>query len=134
MHGMDEKETKMSFNITTDTLKNIAGYSSNPTVVNGLVEHLPNVMRQYDINSKQRVAHFLGMLALVSNNFASLEDPNGDLYENRRDLGNVKKGDGNIFKNRGLIKIVGRNEYKRMGDILGLDLENNPQQIGRAHV
>ncbi|MEQ1624980.1 MAG: glycoside hydrolase family 19 protein, partial [Sediminibacterium sp.] len=42
-------------------------------------------------------------------------------------LGNTESGDGKRFKGRGAIQLTGRANYKKYGQLLGLDLENNPK-------
>ena len=49
----------MSFKITADNLKRIAGSHGNSSVINALVEHLPEVMDKYNIDTLNRAAHFL---------------------------------------------------------------------------
>jgi hypothetical protein len=49
-----------------------------------------------------------------------------NLYENRKDLGNVNPGDGAKFCGRGFIQITGRWDYAHFGSEIGKDLENNP--------
>ena len=49
-----------------------------------------------------------------------------NLYENRKDLGNVNPGDGAKFCGRGFIQITGRWDYAHFGAEIGKDLENNP--------
>jgi len=44
-------------------------------------------------------------------------------------LGNTQDGDGSKFKGRGLIQLSGRENYQKVGDILGLDLVNNPELV-----
>ena len=118
----------MKYEITSDLLKRIAGASGNKKVIDGLVQYLPDVMDEYEINTRLRIAHFLGQLAHESDHFRTLEEyASGDSYEGRRDLGNTKRGDGRRFKGRGPIQITGRYNYRKYGNILGVDLENNPE-------
>jgi Chitinase class I len=49
-----------------------------------------------------------------------------NLYENRKDLGNVNPGDGAKFCGRGFIQITGRWDYAHFGSETGKDLENSP--------
>lgn len=44
-------------------------------------------------------------------------------------LGNTQAGDGSTFKGRGLIQLSGRDNYKKVGDILGLDLVSSPELV-----
>lgn len=43
-----------------------------------------------------------------------------DLYDNRADLGNTGKPDGELFKGRGFVQLTGRNNYARIGSLIGL--------------
>jgi len=44
-------------------------------------------------------------------------------------LGNTQAGDGSTFKGRGLIQLSGRENYQKVGDILGLDLVSSPELV-----
>jgi putative chitinase len=48
------------------------------------------------------------------------------VYGNRPDLGNIKPGDGWIFRGAGWIQLTGRSNFDRVGKALGLDLVNSP--------
>jgi putative chitinase len=72
-------------------------------------------------------AQFLGQLDHESMGFRKLvEIGGGKKYEGRKDLGNTEKGDGERFKGRGYIQLTGRANYKKYGDMIGVDLIANP--------
>lgn len=52
---------------------------------------------------------------------------NFELYDGRKDLGNLSPGDGAKFKGRGLIQLTGRSNYTQIGRRIGVDLVNSPE-------
>ena len=82
----------------------------------------------YDINTKLRIAHFMGQVTHECAGFQTTEEfASGAAYEGRADLGNINKGDGKRYKGRGLIQLTGRSNYRSIGKKLNLPLENNPE-------
>lgn len=81
----------------------------------------------YDINTKKRIAHFMAQVTHECAGFRTTEEfASGAAYEGREDLGNIHAGDGKRYKGRGLIQLTGRANYRKIGKILDLPLEDNP--------
>lgn len=59
--------------------------------------------------------------------FTRLYDVSGDYPERARANGNVNVGDGVRYHGRGLPQLTWRNNYRRMGQRLGVPLEENPE-------
>lgn len=113
--------------ITKQLLKQIAP-NAKDEIIDPLVTYLNIYLPKYEINTHLRICHFLAQAAHESAGFRTLEEyASGSAYEGRKDLGNVKKGDGVKFKGRGIFQLTGRANYADMGKKLGYDLESNPQ-------
>ncbi len=50
-------------------------------------------------------------------------------YEGRKDLGNVKPGDGKRFMGRDVIQVTGRANYRALSKWAGFDFEANPEAL-----
>lgn len=84
-------------------------------------------LARYDIDTRLRIAHFIGQVTHECAGFSTTEElASGDAYEGRADLGNTRPGDGRRYKGRGLIQLTGRANYQRFGRLLGLPLEDQP--------
>jgi RHS repeat-associated protein len=55
-------------------------------------------------------------------------------YDFRKSLGNTQPGDGLRFAGTGLVQATGRGQYGRAGNLVGLDLVNNPWQMADPYV
>ena len=51
------------------------------------------------------------------------------VYANINGNGDVRSGDGFKYRGRGIIQLTGKANYKRIGDIMGLDLVSRPELI-----
>ena len=92
-------------------------------------------LETYSIKTQLRFCHFLAQLAHESGNFRYMEEiASGAAYEGRKDLGNVNKGDGVRYKGRGPIQLTGRANYRKYGQELGIDFENNPTIVALPSV
>ena len=92
-------------------------------------------LETYSIKTQLRFCHFFAQLAHESGNFRYMEEiASGVAYEGRKDLGNVNKGDGVRYKGRGPIQLTGRANYRKYGQELGIDFENNPTIVALPSV
>jgi predicted chitinase len=81
------------------------------------------------------LAAFLGQCAVESAKFTTTKEfADGSQYEGRKDLGNIKPGDGVRYKGRGFIQITGRANYTQAAKDLGIDLVNHPELAEKPDV
>lgn len=87
------------------------------------------------LDSPARLCQFMAQLAHESGGFVyDQEIASGKAYEGRKDLGNIYPGDGVRFKGRGPIQLTGRENYRIVGERLGIDLENNPELAAKPEI
>lgn len=87
------------------------------------VPHLNKYMAQYQIDTPQRIAHFLAQVLHESGGLKWLREIWGPTaaqskYEGRIDLGNTVKGDGKKFMGHGLIQVTGRKNHEQMSRLM----------------
>lgn len=117
--------------ITVDILKAIAPGSkkTNYKHLHGLALWMNHWFPIFDIDTKGEICHFLAQVAHESDSFNAMEEyASGQAYEGRKDLGNVKAGDGIKFKGHGILQITGRKNHQLMGVKAGAPMKfiDNP--------
>lgn len=113
--------------------ENVGAANNKPSV--SPPAELVAAMKRYGITSPAERAHFLAQCAHESGGFAyKKEFASGAAYEGRKDLGNVRSGDGVRFKGRGYIQITGRANYQKYQDYLTkigskVNIMTNPETL-----
>jgi predicted chitinase len=98
----------------------------------GMADNMPIMIERFKINTVNRQAHFLGQCGHESDGFQTTEEyASGAAYENRKDLGNTKPGDGKRFKGRGVIQLTGRYNYEKASMSLGEDYLATPEVVAK---
>jgi putative chitinase len=120
--------------ITADILKAIAPGSkkTNYKYLAGLSLWMNNWFPKFDIDTKPEVCHILAQLAHESDSFNAMEEyASGQAYEGRKDLGNIKPGDGIKFKGHGPLQVTGRRNHQLMGVKAGAPMKfiDNPKLL-----
>lgn len=120
--------------ITVDILKAIAPGSKRTSYkhLHGLALWMNHWFPQFDIDTAPEVRHLLTQLAHESDSFNAMEEyASGKAYEGRKDLGNIKPGDGVKFKGHGPLQITGRRNHHLMGVRAGAPMKfiDNPQLL-----
>jgi len=126
--------------ITSDVTVGKVAIMFPGTFIGNIKTHLPNVLaalKDAGIGDRLMVLMALATIRAETGQFVPISEglsrfntsPNGhpfDLYDNRGDLGNKGKPDGDRYKGRGFVQLTGRSNYRRIGMAIGVDLESDP--------
>ena len=107
------------------------------------VPALDAAMKEFSIDTPLRRAHFLGQMSFESGDLRGTEEKWGPTEQQKRydastglgrSLGNTQPDDGERYRGRGLIWIVGRGNYSTYGAALGIDLVNQHDLAARPDI
>ena len=111
--------------LTKDIWRRIYKGKVNPKIVELMYNPVVSAIEKYNINTKQRICAFLSQINISSMYLLIVEENDGSYNNSNVNLGN-NSTDGVTYKGRGLIQIIGKNMYKKIGEIIGKDIVTNP--------
>ena len=90
---------------------------------NYYLEDLNYCIKKFEINTKERLCHFISQLSYESANGRYTQEIGNETYckryDGRTDLGNTQPGDGCKFKGAGYLLLTGRYNYQKFADFIG---------------
>lgn len=126
-----EPSAVSSLAVTQERLGRLAP-AADAAIIAGIAERFDRLAPAYGVTTRLRICHFLTQAALESDGFRTLEEYGGPAYfsryDGRRDLGNIRAGDGARYRGRGIFQLTGRANYRRFSPLLGIDLEASPER------
>ena len=109
-----------------------------PTIRKYARKSIPLILQECEINGVTERGQIAYILATAQHEShlgeLMVELASGTAYENRKDLGNTKTGDGAKFKGRGFVQITGRKNYTDWSNRLGINLIDNPEKAAAEEI
>lgn len=112
-------------------------YNKNSEIILNYITNFKKLFNEYNLSSNEDYIKLICIACGNTHYFSYFQQQvflYSKKYENNFSLGNTEIGDGEKYIGRGIIKIIGRNEYKKYSDILNLDLIENPSLVLEADV
>lgn len=148
--GMDNPDTTKTLVpvISTVTIDIVKSIFPNATPRSNVTQYLPPVLdalADTDMDDKELVLMALATVRAESEGFEPIDegkskyntDPGAEPFNKYdagtsigRRLGNTQHGDGARYKGRGFIQLTGRENYRKIGQAIGMgsELEDNPEK------
>lgn len=116
----------------TKALLDAVAARDTKSIGQGVADGIDKYCPQVGITTPLRLAHFLAQACEETDRFKTLHEywgptPGQKGYEGRADLGNVRPGDGFLYRGRGIFDLTGRANYHLAGVALSLPLETEPE-------
>lgn len=92
-----------------------------------ILPHLNQTLRKYNIDTPNRIAHFLTQLLIESNYFRTIQDV--AITESDQELGNITREDRRKYIGRGYIKLRGRAQYELYSLSSKIDVLRYPHYV-----
>lgn len=84
-----------------------------------ILKDLNSCLEKFEINTPCRIRHFISQCSHESCcGIYTKELADGSAYEYRKDLGNVRSGDGRRYKGAGYLQLTGRTNYQKLANYL----------------
>lgn len=125
--------------VTVDLVADMFPFTGLGAIASNL-PHILDALRRFGLVEKPMVLMALATIRAEAEGFEPIDElpsryntsPGGhpfDLYDNRIDLGNRGRPDGDRYKGRGFVQLTGRDNYARIGRMIGKDreLERRPE-------
>lgn len=106
-----------------------------PDAMPGVLEALEEVCAvEAQLNAPRRLAYFVAQGAIETDRYKTLREYGSEerfmrLYEGRKDLGNIRPGDGARYCGRGLLMTTGRFNYRKLQQVTGLPVLASPELL-----
>ena len=124
-----------SATLSGDAVQKAIAASRNPGAAGKYIPLVLGAAKAQGITDPAQVAYMLATAEHETDAFNTMHEyASGAEYEGRDDLGNMQSGDGVRYKGRGFAQLTGRENYRKLGGILKVDLINNPDLAAQPDI